>query len=236
MQEHKLTFEDAILLSESAIGRIASSLNTPVRFDGGYAPVVQQIITSVMSRDSARTLLAENLKRLRAENDALHRRLTPVEPGGGPPPSPGEGLAEERQRYVSAAALAATYFAPNEGIVLRSGDTVVLRIFGLRFSRGEDALEPGSSELMGKLEHAIHLFPNCRLTVEGHTEPGLSETLNQRSSERRAAAVAAYLRMFPAASQVIESRGWGSSFPVADNATAEGRTRNRRIEVLITPE
>jgi outer membrane protein OmpA-like peptidoglycan-associated protein len=35
---------------------------------------------------------------------------------------------------------------------------------------------------------------------------------------------------------MIESRGWGSSFPVADNATAEGRARNRRIDVLITPE
>ncbi len=236
MHEHKLTFEDVILLSESAMGHIASALNTPVRFDGGYAPVVQQIITSVMSRDSARTQLAETLRRVRAENDALHRRLTPRGPGGGPPPPPGEGLAEERQRYISAAALAATYFAPNEGTVLRTGDTVVLRVFGLAFSRGEDAIEPGSAELLVKLEHAIHLFPNCRLTVEGHTEAGMSETVNQRNSEHRAAAVAAYLKKFPAASQMIESRGWGSSFPVADNTTVEGRARNRRIDILVTPE
>ena len=236
MREHKLTFEDAILLSEGAMGRVASALNTPARFDGGYEPVIQGIINSVLSRDSARTLLAGNLKRLCAENDALHRRLMPLEPGGGPAPSPEEGLAEEWQRYISGAALAATYFTPNEGTVLRSGDTVVLRIFGLTFSRGEDALEPGSTELMGKLEHAIHLFPNCHLTVEGHTEAGPNETVNQRSSELRAAAVAAYLKMFPAASPMIESRGWGSSFPVADNATAEGRARNRRIDVLITPE
>ena len=54
--------------------------------------------------------------------------------------------------------------------------------------------------------------------------------------EARAAAVAAYLRMFPAASALIESQGWGSSCPIADNITAGGRGRNKRIDVIIRPE
>ena len=239
LQEHKTTFENAILLSETTVARIASALNTRVRFDGGFEPVVQQIITAVETRDSARARIAENLRRVRAENTALRRRLASVEPGGGTPSGPGqdaEGKEEEQEHSRSAVALASTFFNPREANVLQDGDAVVLRIFGLTFSRDSNALEPGSSELLSKIDHAIRLFPNCELTVEGHTEAGESETLNQKNSEARAAAVAAYLRMFPAASALIESQGWGSSCPIADNITAGGRGRNKRIDVIIRPE
>jgi OmpA-OmpF porin, OOP family len=239
MEDHKLTFEDAILLSEAAIGHIASALNMPVRFDGGYAPVVQQIIAAVRSRDTVRAMMAENIKRLHAENDALQRRLTSIELSGGTSPGgprEGERQREDRQRYNSAVALAGTFFAPNEGVVLREGDTVILRVTGLIFSRRDNALEPGSSGILSKIDHAARLFPGSRVMVEGHTETGESETLNQKNSEACAAAVAAYLKLFPPASQSIDFSGWGSSCPIADNMTAEGRARNRRIDIVIVPE
>jgi outer membrane protein OmpA-like peptidoglycan-associated protein len=239
LEEHKTTFEDAILLSETTIARIASALNTRVRFDGGFEPVVQQIITAVETRDSARTKMAESLRRLRAENRVLLRRLASLEPGGGPTSGLSQDAQqkeEEQERSKSAVALASSFFNPREGSVLRDGDTVVLRIFGLTFSRENNALEPASSELLSKIDHAIRLFPNCQLTVEGHTEAGENETLNQKNSEARAAAVAAYLRMFPAASALIESQGWGSSCPITESITAEGRARNKRIDVVISPD
>ena len=239
MQDNKATFEDAILLSESAIGRIASALNTRALFDGGYEPVVQQIITAVRSRDSARAALAEELRRLRSENAALHRRLASREPAAGTARGTNPDLerkAEDEERIKSAVLLAGTYFDPREGTVLRDGETVVLRIFGLSFSRENNALEPDSFELLSKIDHAIRLFPNCQLTVEGHTEIGENETLNQKNSERRAATVAAYLKSFPPASTMIETQGWGSSCPIADPGTAGGRARNRRIDIVISPD
>lgn len=237
MQEHQTTFEDAILLSETAVGRIASGLNTRARFDGGYEPVVQQIITAVRSRDSARATLAENLRRLRSENAALHRRLASLEPRAGTARGPDPvQKKEEEQRTNSAVALAGTFFAPREAVVLRDGETVVLRIFGLAFSHDDSALMSESFELLSKIDHAIRLFPNCQLTVEGHTEAGENETLNQKISETCASTVAAYLKTSPPATQLIESRGWGSSCPVSDGSTPEGRARNKRIDVVITPE
>jgi OOP family OmpA-OmpF porin len=239
MKEHTLTFEEALLLSESAIGRIASALNTPARFDGGYAPVVQHIITAVKSRDSARAGMAESLRRLRTENEMLRRRVTSLELGGGPAhgaTSRGTMTPEERQRYIGAVTLAGKFFTPAEGMVVRDGETVVLRIFGLTFTRENGVVQTGSAELLSKIDHALRLFPASRLTVEGHTETGEIESLNQRNSEEDAAAVATYLRSFPAASRTIEYRGWGSSCPIADNTTAEGRLRNRRIDIIITPE
>jgi outer membrane protein OmpA-like peptidoglycan-associated protein len=239
MEEHKTTFEEAILLSETAIGRIASALNTRVRFDGGYEPVVQQIVTAVRSRDSARATLAENSRHLRSENGAIHRRLASLEGRSGVPkgssPDPGR-KAEEERRVNSAVALAKTFFDPREGIVLRDGDNVVLRMFGLTFSPENNALASDSFELLGKIDHAIRLFPDCRLTVEAHTETGENETLNQKISERCAATVAAYLKKSPPASPLIESRGWGSNSPIADSSTAEGHARNKRIDVVISPE
>ena len=239
MEEHTLTFEEALLLSEAAIGRIASALNTPARFDGGYAPVVQRIITAVKSRDSARSAMAETVRRLRTENEMLRRRLTSLEMGGGPAhgaSSRGNLTPEDRQRYIGAITLAARFFTPAEGTVVRDGENVVLRIFGLTFTRENGTMEAGSPELLSKIDHALRLFPPSRLTVEGHTEAGEIESLNQRNSEEWAAALAAYLRSFPSASKVIEYRGWGSSCPIADNTTAEGRSRNRRIDIIITPE
>lgn len=239
MEEHTLTFEGALLLSESAIGRIASSLNTPARFDGGYAPVVQQIITAVKSRDSARSALAENVRRLRTENEMLRRRLTSLEMGGGPAhgaSSKGNLTPEGRQRYLGAITLAAKFFTPAEATVVRDGENVVFRIFGLTFTRENGEVQTGPPGLLSKIDHALRLFPGSRLTVEGHTEAGQIESLNQRNSEECAAAVAAYLRSSPSASKLVEYRGWGSSCPIADNTTTEGRSRNRRIDIIITPE
>jgi len=237
MQEHKSTFEDAILLSETAIGRLASALNTRVRFDGGYEPVIQQIISAVRSRDSARATLAEDLRRLRSENASLHHRLASPGPRNAEAQRPDpERKAEEAERIKSAVALAGTFFNPGEGTVLRDGESVVLRIFGLAFSRENNAVQSGSFELLSKIDHAIRLFPNCQLTVEGHTETGENETASRNISEARAKAVASYLNLFPAAAAHIESQGWGSSCPIADSGTAEGRARNRRIDIVITPE
>ncbi len=236
MQQKGTTPEDAILLSEAAIGEIGSALNTPVRFDGGYEPAVQQIITAVRSRDSARTAMAESFRRLQSENRALHRRVASLEPRGGATKGPDpEREAEEAQRTNSAVAVAGAFFDSREGSVLRDGETVVLRIFGLTFTQENDALATDSFDLLSKIDHAVRLFPDCQLTVEGHTETGESETLNQKDSARRAATLAAYLKTSPPAATLIESRGWGSSRPIADNATAEGRALNRRIEVVIIP-
>jgi len=237
LEEQKSSLEDAILLSESAIGRIATALNTPVAFDAGCDPVVDQIIGTVTSRDSSRAALADSLRRLREENAELRLRLAGAgRTGEGAPARANEDLkADERQRVNAALAHAGRFFAPREGRVLRDGNTVVLRLYALEFTPDSNALEPGSAEVLARVDKAIRLFPDCHVMVEGHTEAGANETLNQKVSEARAAAVAGYLRAFPPPAKLIESEGWGSSRPIAENATAGGRARNRRIDIVIFP-
>ncbi len=91
-----------------------------------------------------------------------------------------------------------------------------------------------------ELEKAVAFvkkYPNAKVSVEGHTDAIGTEQYNQGLSERRAAAVKAYLVKAGAAdASRIQTVGYGKSRPVADNKTAKGRFENRRVEVLILSE
>lgn len=69
--------------------------------------------------------------------------------------------------------------------------------------------------------------------IVGHTDSSGSDAYNQRLSERRAAAVKSYLVLRGVPGSKINTLGMGESKPIASNATARGRARNRRVEVRI---
>ena len=77
-------------------------------------------------------------------------------------------------------------------------------------------------------------YPSLIVSVIGHTDSRGADDYNQRLSEERANAVAKYLQSKGIASQRITSFGKGESQPAADNATEEGRARNRRVEFVIS--
>ena len=80
---------------------------------------------------------------------------------------------------------------------------------------------------MGKHSSAV-------ATIEGHTDSTGPEEYNQGLSERRANAIAAYLTDNKGVSaNRLKTVGYGESRPVADNATREGRQRNRRVIAVI---
>jgi len=71
-----------------------------------------------------------------------------------------------------------------------------------------------------------------QIMVIGHTDSVGSMSYNQMLSERRAGSVRDYLAAKMAELE-ITAEGRGESEPVADNATAEGRAQNRRVEVIV---
>ena len=71
-----------------------------------------------------------------------------------------------------------------------------------------------------------------RLRVEGHTDDTGSAAGNERLSEQRALAVRAYLTERSVAAERPTTVGIGPAQPVTDNATAEGRQRNRRVVLV----
>ena len=75
--------------------------------------------------------------------------------------------------------------------------------------------------------------PDLQVRVSGYTDSSGPEEYNLLLSERRAVSVAGYLRSRGIEASRIEQRGYGESNPMADNATREGRTQNRRVELQI---
>jgi outer membrane protein OmpA-like peptidoglycan-associated protein len=84
---------------------------------------------------------------------------------------------------------------------------------------------------MGKLAGIVSVFPNINLRVEGHTDS--TGTDDDRLSRDRAQSVVSFLQSQGVAPSRMTSEGYGARVPVADNATPEGRAKNRRVEIIL---
>jgi outer membrane protein OmpA-like peptidoglycan-associated protein len=76
-------------------------------------------------------------------------------------------------------------------------------------------------------------MPELNLRIEGHTDSTGSDEHNQRLSERRADAVKSFLAAQEIDMNRMVSVGYGEYRPVADNSSADGRQKNRRVEIVI---
>ncbi|HTJ43251.1 MAG TPA: OmpA family protein [Kofleriaceae bacterium] len=104
------------------------------------------------------------------------------------------------------------------------------------FDSGKDKLKPAGKKTLAKLATILASYPDAHVRIEGHTDSQAADDFNQKLSERRAAAVAAALKAAHAPKTlVIEAVGFGETRPIADNATEEGRAKNRRVEIYIKP-
>lgn len=79
----------------------------------------------------------------------------------------------------------------------------------------------------------LELLPESTLVITGHTESLGDDATNQALSVTRAALVADFMVRGGIPPQRVEARGAGESQPIADNATAEGRQANRRIQATL---
>jgi len=91
-------------------------------------------------------------------------------------------------------------------------------------------------ESAAELERVAKLLkenPTIRLEISGHTDNVGSYRANQRLSEARAKSVVDYLVEQGVASGRLEYKGYSFNEPIADNSTAEGRAKNRRVEFKV---
>jgi outer membrane protein OmpA-like peptidoglycan-associated protein len=113
---------------------------------------------------------------------------------------------------------------------------VVITLSGsVLFATGKSTLLPMAQENLSEVAKALTDQGYQSLLVEGHTDAQGSADKNQVLSQERAEAVRSYLISQGVPSDKIRAQGIGSSRPVADNSTAEGRANNRRVEIVVTP-
>lgn len=120
--------------------------------------------------------------------------------------------------------------------VARQGDNVILNMPGhVTFATDSAQISPAFQGTLDQVATTIAEYRDTRVQVAGHTDSTGSESYNQQLSQRRAQAVADYLASRGVATTRIATIGYGETQPVASNETAEGRQRNRRVEIILSP-
>jgi outer membrane protein OmpA-like peptidoglycan-associated protein len=111
---------------------------------------------------------------------------------------------------------------------------LVSEIGGSQFATGTADLSGPAREALARFAGIVSSYPGLELDIEGHTDNVGSAAANTELSLRRATAVRDYLIGQGVTASSIDVAGLGSSRPQGDNATAEGRARNRRVEIVVS--
>lgn len=120
--------------------------------------------------------------------------------------------------------------------VTRMGDQIVLNMPGnVTFASNQDAINASFYPVLDSVAIVLNKYDQTLVEVVGHTDSTGNDSINQPLSERRAQSVSAYLRSRSVLPQRLSSFGVGSRYPVASNATPEGRSLNRRVEIALLP-
>ncbi len=120
--------------------------------------------------------------------------------------------------------------------VTRVGDDLILNMPGnITFDVNQSSIRSNFYDVLNSVVLVVKEFDKTNIEVSGFTDSTGSDQYNQELSERRAASVGSYITSQGVASGRVWTRGFGERNPVADNDTAEGRERNRRVELKLIP-
>ncbi|MBL8228734.1 MAG: DUF4398 and OmpA-like domain-containing protein [Bryobacterales bacterium] len=148
-------------------------------------------------------------------------------------------LAEERNQAIAEKRALRNRLLEQFNSVLETKDTdrgLVLNMGDVLFDTGKFTLRPAARERLSRVAGIFSAYPGLNLEIEGHTDSTGSDELNQRLSEQRAGEVTRYLADQKIASGRMQTRGFGKTRPVSGNDSAEGRQRNRRVEIVVSGE
>ncbi len=229
VKDKELSLEDFALSAEKPLERVGSALDMVVEFDSGLDKPTKELVASIerLRKDSF------ELSERRDEIMALESELRLLEQKLGTQSNRMKQQEEIRRKFVQTEAM----FDSEEASVYRQGNNVVIRMVGLNFDSGKSVISSQYFVTLRKVIDAMRIFPNSEVTIEGHTDSFGGDASNLVLSQKRADAVLTYLQanMNDLQNQKITAVGFGESRPVANNETAEGRKRNRRIDLLIKP-
>jgi OOP family OmpA-OmpF porin len=105
--------------------------------------------------------------------------------------------------------------------------------YQIQFETGSAVIKQASYKLLDEILQSAVVAEGLKVGVYGHTDNVGNDGSNQKLSEERANAVKSYLLSKGLPAQRIESKGFGSANPIADNSTAAGKAQNRRVQIVL---
>jgi outer membrane protein OmpA-like peptidoglycan-associated protein len=215
IDKDRTEFEKIVLRYEERMSTLANQLGFEADFSDGGAPVIENMSAAVSGLKSD----LQNLRAQVSELQAVAAKYEEVAP-----------LEKINQKVSKISGM----FAENEAEVSQSEQRLIVRLTALSFPTGSSEIQPKDFPVLTKVQSALREFPRSKVVIEGNTDSTGHPEFNQALSQRRAEAVREYLLAnMNRGPETITTVGYGSSRPLASNETAEGRAKNRRIDVVI---
>jgi outer membrane protein OmpA-like peptidoglycan-associated protein len=219
-----------------AEGSFEEEGDDPITKDLAYvAQRRAEIAEAEAGRENAERTRAETDKAFReSELDAMqqHRKTREQLEQEKKAREAAEKRSAEAEKKLAAAMASLTEIAKvkeeSRGMVITLSGAVL-------FATGKSELLPIAQDKLSEVAKALKDQGYQSILVEGHTDSQGSADKNQVLSLQRADSVRTYLVSQGIPSDKIRSAGLGSSRPVAENNTAEGRANNRRVEIVVEP-
>lgn len=125
----------------------------------------------------------------------------------------------------------------NTGVsITRRGDVIVLNMpSNITFASNQASIRPEFFRVLNSVSVVLKEYSKTLVNVYGHTDSDGGDSFNQELSERRAVNVARYLVQQGTDTRRYHVIGYGEAQPVASNATSDGKSQNRRVEIEISP-
>jgi len=118
--------------------------------------------------------------------------------------------------------------------VTREGEGILVKFdSGILFDTDKSDLKSAARTNLANLATSLQNNPQTNILIVGHTDNTGSDSYNQSLSVRRAESVKSFIAANNVGSSRLSVQGKGESEPIADNTTADGRSQNRRVEIVI---
>jgi outer membrane protein OmpA-like peptidoglycan-associated protein len=141
------------------------------------------------------------------------------------PDSDNDGVNDEDDKCPSLAGVAENAGCPR----------IDFNAAAVQFLTGSATLTTGAKAELNKAVKILNeTYPNIKVSIEGHTDNVGDPGKNQILSQKRAESVKAYLVSKKVAGDRLSTAGYGQDNPIADNATAAGKAKNRRVEFKVS--
>ena len=234
------TVEDLMLEYEQQVADIAAAVGREPLLDAGVEPLATEVIADIEGLRGRERQLEIDVEESRIRMLGLEEEIRELDEQLGGVFQERVALvrqleAEERSREQFLRI--ENMFSSDQARVSREGNSVIVTLTGLTFASGSSQIDQAHAPLLANLGDAVNVFPQSRLVVEGHTDSLGGAQSNMALSRSRAQAVGVWLSgRLGVSGDRISALGYGETRPVANNETAQGRARNRRIEVRITPQ
>jgi outer membrane protein OmpA-like peptidoglycan-associated protein len=125
-------------------------------------------------------------------------------------------------------------FKKGEAEILASPDgSILLRLSSLQFASGATNIDKKYYDLLRRVRNGLDLYPDRKVSIEGHTDNRGDPKANQQLSLRRAETVRDFLVAAGMDAGRLRAFGYGDAHPIASNDYDRGRAMNRRIDIII---